>query len=55
MSFVFGSEDPSANSLGLLRLHERENMTVRIIPGQDHYLSRDNFDLADLVKRELLW
>ena len=55
MSFVFGSEDPSANSLGLLRLHERENMNVRIIPGQDHYLSRDNFDLADLVKRELLW
>ena len=55
MSFVFGSDDPSANSLGLLRLHERENMNVRIIPGQDHYLSRNNFDLADLVKRELLW
>lgn len=55
MSFVFGSDVPSANSLGLLRLHERENMTVRIIPGQDHYLSRDNFDLAKLVKRELLW
>lgn len=55
MNFVFGSEDPSANSADLLRLHERENMTVRIIPGQDHYLSRDNFDLKQLVERELLW
>ena len=54
MTFVFGSEDPSANSAGLLHLHERENMTVRILPGQDHYLSRDNFDLTDLVAKELL-
>ena len=29
-------------------------MTVRILPGQDHYLSRDNFDLTDLVAKELL-
>ena len=52
--FVFGSEDPSVNLAGLLHLHERENMTVRILPGQDHYLSRDNFDLTDLVAKELL-
>lgn len=54
MAFVFGSEDPSVNLAGLLHLHEREIMTVRILPGQDHYLSRDNFDLTDLVAKELL-
>lgn len=55
MSFVFGSEDPSIRESELLKLHERDNMKVVIVPGQDHYLSRDNFDLAKLVETELLW
>ena len=55
MTFVFGSEDPSIKESGLLKLYERDNMKVVTIPGQDHYLSRDNFDLAKLVETELLW
>lgn len=55
MTFVFGSEDPSIKESRLLKLHERDNMKVITIPGQDHYLSRDNFDLAKLVETELLW
>ena len=55
MTFVFGSEDPSIRESELLKLHERDNMKVVTIPGQDHYLSRDNFDLVKLVETELLW
>lgn len=55
MSFVFGSEDPSVGFVDLLRIHEHENMSVRVILGQDHNLSRDNFDLTELVGSELLF
>ena len=54
MTFVFGSEDPSIRESGLLKAYERENLKVVIAPGQDHYLSRDNFDLTKLVETELL-
>lgn len=50
MTFVFGSLDPSVHLAGLLKLHERENVRVAIIPGQDHYFSKDEFNLLDLVK-----
>ena len=55
MTFVFGSEDPSIRESELLKLHERDNMKVVAVSGQDHYLSRDNFDLAKLIETELLW
>ena len=55
MTFVFGSEDPSIKESGLLKLYERGNMKVVTVPGQDHYLSRDNFDLVELVEAKLLW
>ena len=41
MIFVFGSLDPSTHLAGLLKLHERENMRVVIVPGQDHHFSRN--------------
>lgn len=50
MTFVFGSLDPSAHLAGLLKLHERENMRVVIVPGQDHYFSKKKFRLLDLIK-----
>ncbi|SHM09963.1 hypothetical protein [Fibrobacter sp. UWB7] len=50
MTFVFGSLDPSAHLTDLLKLHERENVRVAIIPGQDHQFSKDGFELLDLVK-----
>ena len=55
MTFVFGSEDPSVKESKLLKHHERDNMKIITVPGQDHYFSRDNFDLAKLVETELLW
>ena len=50
MAFVFGSLDPSAHLAVLLKLHERENIRVAIVPGQDHHFSKDGFELLDLVK-----
>lgn len=50
MTFVFGSLDPSAHLAGLLKLHERENMRVVIVPGQDHYFSKKKFRLLELIK-----
>ena len=50
MAFVFGSLDPSAHLAGLLKLHERENIRVAIIPEQDHHFSKDGLELLDLVK-----
>ena len=54
MTFVFGSLDPSAHLTGLLKLHERENVRVAIIPGQDHYFSKDGFNLLELIKSTFL-
>ena len=50
MTFVFGSLDPSTHLAGLLKLHERENMRVVIVPGQDHYFSKKKFRLLELIK-----
>ena len=50
LTFVFGSLDPSARLAGLLKLHERENMRVVIVPGQDHYFSKKKFRLLELIK-----
>ena len=50
MTFVFGSLDPSAHLAGLLKLHERENMHVVVVPGQDHHFSRNEFRLLELMK-----
>lgn len=54
MTFVFGSLDPSAHLAGLLKMHERENVRVAIIPGQDHYFSKDGFNLLELIKSTIL-
>jgi len=54
MTFVFGSLDPSAHLAGLLKLHERENVRIAIIPGQDHYFSKDGFNLLELIKSTIL-
>ena len=54
MTFVFGSLDPSVHLTGLLKLHERENVRVAIIPGQDHYFSKDGFNLLELIKSTFL-
>ena len=54
MTFAFGSLDPSAHLAGLLKLHERENVRVAIIPGQDHYFSKDEFNLLELIKATIL-
>lgn len=54
MIFVFGSLDPSAHLAGLLKLHERENVRVAIIPGQDHHFSKNNFNLLELIKSTIL-
>lgn len=55
MTFVFGSEDPSVKESRLLKLHERSNMKVITVPGQDHYFSRDGFNLMMLVEEYLLF
>ena len=55
MTFVFGSEDPSIKESGLLKLYERDNMKVVTIPGQDHYLSKDGFNLMTLMEECLLF
>jgi len=55
MTFVFGSEDPSVKESKLLKLHERDNMKVITVPGQDHYFSRDGFNLMTLVEEYLLF
>ena len=55
MTFVFGSEDPSIKESKLLKLHERDNMKVITVPGQDHYFSRDGFNLMMLVEEYLLF
>lgn len=54
MAFVFGSLDPSAHLAGILKLHERENVRVAIIPEQDHYFSKDGFNLLELIKSTIL-
>lgn len=55
MTFVFGSEDPSVKESRLLKLHERDNMKVITIPEQDHYFSKDGFNLMTLVEEYLLF
>ena len=55
MTFVFGSEDPSIKESELLKLHERDNMKVIIVPGQDHNFSKDDFNLMTLVENYLLY
>ena len=55
MTFVFGSEDPSVKESELLRLHERENLKVVIVPGQDHNFSKDDFNLMTLAEKYLLY
>ena len=54
MTFVFGSLDPSAHLAGLIKLHERENIRVAIVPGQDHHFSKDGFNLLELIKSTIL-
>ena len=54
MTFVFGSLDPSAHLAGLLKLHERENIRVAIVPGQDHHFSKDGFELLNLLQSTVL-
>ena len=54
MTFVFGSLDPSAHLASILKLHERENVRVAIVPGQDHYFSKDGFNLLELIKSTIL-
>ena len=53
MTFVFGSEDPSINESKLLKLHERDNMKVITVSGQDHYFSKDGLNLTTLVEEYL--
>ena len=55
MTFVFGSEDPSVKESELLKLHERDNIKVITVPGQDHYFSKDGFNLRTLVEEYLLF
>lgn len=55
MTFVFGSEDPSVKESRLLKLHERDNMKVITVPGQDHYFSKEGFNLMTLVEEYLLF
>ena len=55
MTFVFGSEDPSIKESELLKLHERDNMKVVTVFGQDHYFSKDGFSLMTLVDEHLLF
>lgn len=55
MTFVFGSEDPSIKESELLKLHERDNMKVVTVSGQDHYFSKDGFSLMILVEENLLF
>ncbi|SIN83309.1 hypothetical protein [Fibrobacter sp. UWB11] len=54
MTFVFGSLDPSAHLAGLIKLHERENVRIAIIHGQDHYFSKNGFNLLELIKSTIL-
>ena len=54
-TFVFGSKDPSIRESELLKLHERDNMKVVTIPGQDHYFSKDGFNLITLVEEYLMF
>ena len=55
MTFVFGSEDPSIRESALLKLHERDNMKAVTVPGQDHYFSKDGFNLRTLVEEYLMF
>ena len=55
MSFVFGSEDPSIRESELLKLHERDNMKVVTVLGQDHYFSKDGFNLMMFVEEYLMF
>ena len=54
MTFIFGSLDPSAHLASILKLHERENVRVAIVPGQDHYFSKDGFELMNLLQSTIL-
>lgn len=55
MTFVFGSEDPSIRESGLLKFHERDNMKVVTVPGQDHHFSKEGFNLTTLVEEYLMF
>lgn len=54
MNFVFGSLDPSVHLVDILKLHERENVHVAVVPGQDHYFSKNGFNLLELIKSTIL-
>lgn len=54
MTFVFGSLDPSVHLVDILKLHERENVHVAVVPGQDHYFSKNGFNLLELIKATIL-
>ena len=55
MTFVFGSEDPSIKESELLKLYEHDYMKVVTVPGQDHYFSKDGFNLKMLVEEYLMF
>lgn len=55
MTFVFGSEDPSIGTVDLFKLYERENVKVEVVPGQDHFFSKNGFNLFELAERELFY
>ncbi|HAZ95957.1 MAG TPA: hypothetical protein DCW73_01600, partial [Treponema sp.] len=54
-TFVYGSLDPSYRYAELIRTLEKENPRIHleIADGQDHYFSKNGFDLAELAERYL--
>lgn|SRR5574344_464409 len=54
LAFVYGDDDPSAHFVEMLKVIRNDKVRVKIISGQDHYFSRDHFDLMDLLEREML-
>ena len=55
-TFVYGSLDPSYRYAELIRVLEKKNPRIHleIADGQDHYFSKNGFDLAELAERYLL-
>ena len=54
-TFVYGSLDPSHRYAELIRALEKENpwIHLEIVDGQDHYFSKNGFDLAELAERHM--
>ena len=54
-TFVYGSLDPSYRYAELIRVLEKKNLRIHleIADGQDHYFSKNGFDLAELAERYL--